>query len=137
MSFERFGFISYVSQTKIGEFTEYLKNNRLMGTKCKKCGKVYFPPRGDCTSCLGEEIEWVEIQGEGKLVTFTQVNFAPTGFQKDVPYILALGQLNSGQYVFARFSKDVSLEQLKIGMALQLVPCKIDEERVTYEFQVL
>lgn len=136
MGFEQFGFISYVSQAKIGEFIDHLKNNRLMGTKCKKCGKVYFPPRGDCTSCLGEEIEWVEVKGEGKLVTYTQVNFAPTGFQDDVPYILALGQLNSGQYVFARFAKDVPLERVKTGMDLQLVPCKIDEERVTYEFQV-
>ncbi|MFX0078880.1 MAG: Zn-ribbon domain-containing OB-fold protein [Candidatus Hermodarchaeota archaeon] len=136
MGFEQFGFVSYVSQAKISEFTEHLKNNRLMGTRCKKCGKVYFPPRGDCTSCLGEEIEWVEIKSDGKLVTYTQVNFAPTGFQDDVPYILALGQLNSGQYVFARFAKDVPLEQVKIGMDIQLVPCKIDEERVTYEFQV-
>ncbi len=136
MGFEKFGFVSYVSQSKISEFTEHLKNNRLMGTKCKKCGKVYFPPRGDCTSCLGEEIEWVEIKGEGKLITYTQVNFAPTGFQEDVPYILALGQLNSGQYVFARFAKNVLLERVKIGMGIRLVPFKIDEERVTYEFQV-
>lgn len=136
MGFEQFGFVSYVSQSKIGEFTEHLKNNRLMGTKCKKCGKVYFPPRGDCTSCLGVEIEWVEIKGNGKLVTYTQVNFAPTGFQDDVPYILALGKLNSGQHVFARFAKDVPLERVESGMDIQLVPCKIDEERVTYEFQI-
>lgn len=136
MGFEKFGFVSYVSQTKIGEFTEYLKKNQLMGTKCKKCGKVYFPPRGDCISCLGDEVEWVEINGDGKLVTYTEVNFAPTGFQEDVPYILALGLLNSGQQVFARFSKDVSLEQVKSGMSVQLVPCQIDEDRVTYEFQI-
>jgi len=136
MGFEQFGFVSYVSQAKIGKFTEYLKNNRLMGTKCKKCGKVYFPPRGDCTSCFGEEIEWIEMKGEGKLVTYTEVNFAPTGFQDDVPYILALGQLNSGHYVFARFAKDVQMEQVKSGMAIQLVPFRIDEERITYEFQI-
>ncbi len=136
MGFEQFGFVSYVSQAKISEFIEHLKNNRLMGTKCKKCGKVYFPPRGDCTSCLGEEIEWVKVKGAGKLVTYTQVNFAPTGFQDDVPYILALGQLNSGQYVFARFARDVPLEHVKIGMEIKLVPCTIDEERVTYEFQI-
>ncbi|MFX1509442.1 MAG: Zn-ribbon domain-containing OB-fold protein [Promethearchaeota archaeon] len=136
MGFEQFGLISYVSQAKIGEFTEFLKNNQLMGTQCKKCGKIYFPPRGDCISCVGDEVEWVEIKGDGKLVTYTEVNFAPTGFQEDVPYILALGLLNSGQQVFARFSKDVSLEQLQIGMAVQLVPRKLDENRVTYEFQV-
>ena len=136
MGFEQFGHVSYVSQTKISEFAEHLKNGLLMGTKCKKCGAIYFPPRADCTECLTDEIEWVKVNGDATLVTFTQVNFAPTAFQDDVPYILALGKLTEGQQVFARIGKKVPMEQIKIGMKLQLVPINLGDNRVSYEFKL-
>ncbi len=135
MSYELFGNVSYVSQTKISEFVEHLKRGQLMGTKCEKCQAVFFPPRADCPKCLAEKMEWVEVSGEATLITFTEVNFAPTGFE--APYILALGRLIGGQQVFARMGKDVSFDQLKVGMKLKLVPAQIGEERVSYEFHLL
>ena len=29
-------------------FEELKENKRIMGSKCKKCGKVHFPPRAVC-----------------------------------------------------------------------------------------
>lgn len=136
MGFELFGNVSYVSQTKISEFVEHLKDGRLMGTKCKKCGTIYFPPRAECVSCLVDDVEWTEISGDVTLITFTQVNFAPTGFQEDAPYILALGRFSGSQQVFARIGKEVPVDQIKVGMKLKLAPIKLGKDRVSYEFKL-
>ncbi len=42
--FKWFGKVNFVPYTKVGEFAEHLKNGKLMGTKCLKCGTVTFPP---------------------------------------------------------------------------------------------
>ncbi len=134
MGYELFGNVSYVAQTKIGEFVEHLKRGQLMGTKCEKCQTVYFPPRADCPKCLVDKMEWVKVNGDAILVTFTEVNFAPTGFE--APYILALGRLNSGQQVFARMAKDIPFDKLKVGMKVKLAPISLRDDRVAYEFNL-
>ena len=37
---------------------------------CKKCGKVYFPPRMYCEKDFSDT-EYVEVSGEGKVRAFT------------------------------------------------------------------
>ena len=58
MGFEKFGQISFTSQTKAGEFVEYLEKGELRGTKCRSCGRVFFPPRADCSFCLSDDMEF-------------------------------------------------------------------------------
>ena len=48
-------------------FNQFLKEEKLMGTKCKKCGHVSFPPRADCIKCLSPDFEWIETNGQGTL----------------------------------------------------------------------
>src|SRR2546430_11336554 len=78
-----------------------------MGTRCKECDTLYFPPRADCPKCRGSEIAWVPIDGKGKLITFTEVYFAPPAFQDATPYLLGLAELDDGLRVFAPISSEV------------------------------
>lgn len=133
MGFEKFGRVSFTAQTKTKDFVEYLEKGELRGTKCRSCGRQFFPPRSDCSYCLSSEMEWFLIEGEGSLVTYTKVNYAPTGFEADVPYILALADFN-GIKVFGRFNKDVSEEQLKVGMNVKAVTCSLPGGQLSYEF---
>ncbi|MCL6610727.1 MAG: Zn-ribbon domain-containing OB-fold protein [Peptococcaceae bacterium] len=133
MGFEKFGRISFTSQTKLSAFVDYLEKGELRATKCKQCGKVFFPPRADCDACLGSDMEWVKIEGTGKLVSFTEAQYAPTGFEADVPYTLALADFD-GVRVFGRMSRDVPLDGMKVGMAVKAEVVAMPDGQLTYQF---
>jgi uncharacterized OB-fold protein len=120
LGFEKFGRFGYVSQTKIAPLVSYLEKNQIMATRCKECGTLYFPPRADCPKCRGSEITWVPIEGKGKLVTFTEVYFAPPAFQQATPYLLGLAELDDALRVFAPISSEVDRRDLKPGLELVL-----------------
>ena len=134
MSFGRFGKVSYVAETKLQDFLKFLEMGKIMGSKCKNCNRIYFPPRADCDCMMGEP-EWIELKGNCKLVTFTVVHFAPASFKGDVPYVLGIAQFEEGPTVFAPLSKDIKQEEIKIGMQLKLVPTKLEGDRLCYELR--
>ncbi len=78
-------------------FREIVENKKLYATKCKKCGKVWMPPRGHCPHCY-EGTEWVPITGKGTVISCTFCYFlGATGDLLqflDIPYVLALIHLD-------------------------------------------
>lgn len=135
MSFSKFGKISYTSETKVADFVKYLEEGKIMATRCSKCGKLYFPPRADCPNDLSTELKWEELSGKCKLVTYTVVNFAPTGFENEVPYTIALAECEEGVKVYAALSKDINENEIRIGMDLQLTPVRLPDGKMTYELK--
>ena len=135
MDFSNFGVVSFTAQAKSAAFVDYLAEGKLMGTVCKKCNKKYFPPRMDCAQCLGDDVEWFEIKGPGKLVTHSTVNFGPSGFEEVQPYTLGIVDFPEGVRVLAKISKKVDPAGIKSGMELRPVPQKLSEEKLTYEFE--
>ena len=135
MGFEKFGKVGFVSETKAADFVNYLEQGKLMVTRCKKCGTVFSPPKMDCSECLSSEVEWVEVKGKGKLISYTILQFAPTGFEDDLPYTLGLVEFNGGLRIFGRLSKDIPPGDLGVGLEVKPVPVKISPDRISYEFQ--
>ena len=135
MSFDSFGTVSFTSEAKTEEFVTYLEQGKVMTTRCKKCGTQYFPPKMDCPKCLLSDVEWVKIDNEGKLVTYTVVHYGPSGFENEAPYTLAIGDFGDGLRIFGRLNKDIEESDIKPGMGLKMVPVKLPEDRITYEFQ--
>ncbi len=135
MGFERFGTVSFVSQTKVAKFVDFLDEGSVMGTKCKSCGAKYFPPRSDCAQCLSSDMEWFEITGPGKLVTYSKLMYAPSGFEKDLPYRICVVEYADGVKVFGRISSQIPDKELAIGMDLVAVPVKLSGDKVSYEFR--
>lgn len=132
MGFEKFGRINFVAQAKVSDFITHLEQGKLMGTKCRKCGREYFPPRADCFHCLGSDVEWFEITGKGKLISYTKAMYAPLGFEGDVPYILALADFGQVK-VFGRLSKDVNDNEVRVGMEVKPTVVKLSNGQVSYE----
>ena len=135
MGIDKFGKVSFTAQTKGADFVTYLEQGKVMATRCRKCMTSYFPPKMDCPKCLVSDVEWFEIKGKGNLITYTVVNYAPTGFEDDVPYILALVGFGDGLQIFGRLSRDIETSDIKVGMELRVVPIKLPGDRITYEFQ--
>ena len=136
MDFGNFGTVSFTKEAKAVPFVEYLGQGKVMTTKCKKCGRKYFPPRMDCPYCIDSDVEWFEVNGKGKLLTFTQVHYGPLGFEDDAPYVLGIVEFPEGVSILSRISKSIDPETIKIGMELKVKPVKLNEEKVTYEFVI-
>jgi len=131
--FKKFGTVSFTAITRTNDFIDYLENNKVMGTRCKDCGLFFFPPRADCHQCLASNMEWFEVNGRGKLVTYSKLQYAPIGFEGDVPYCIAL--LDYGDYkVFGRISSDVPEDEIRVGMDMQTVANKLPNGQLNYVF---
>jgi hypothetical protein len=135
MGFEKFGKVNFVGQTKVRDFMKLLEDGKIAGTRCKKCGKMHFPPRADCDSCLSSEVEWVPLSSKCKLITYTIVHFAPPRFRYDCPYVLCVAQFAEGPMVFAPLSKDVKQEEIKIGIPLRLEVTRLIGDKIIYELK--
>ena len=120
-----------------GLFTEDAPGGRLLGSRCKSCGQLYFPPAVLCYECLKEEMETVPLNRKGKLVAYTISYMASIHFEP--PYAVGWIELPEGVHVFAPLKGGE--EDLKVGMDMELIIEKLwDEdgkEVIGYKFQPL
>ena len=132
--FKKFGTVSFTGISKTNDFVDYLEKGKVMGTRCKDCGLAFFPPRADCHQCLAGNTEWFEVSGTGKLVTYSKLQFAPVGFEEDLPYCIAV--LDYGDYkVFGRISGDVPEEEIKVGMEMITTANSLPNGQLNYVFK--
>ncbi|MGD8944494.1 MAG: zinc ribbon domain-containing protein, partial [Desulfobacterales bacterium] len=52
-------------------YEHYLKEEKLMGSRCSECDARYVPPRSICVKCFSSDMEWVQLKGTGRLAAFT------------------------------------------------------------------
>jgi uncharacterized OB-fold protein len=132
--FKKFGTVSFMALSKTNDFIEHLQQGKIMGTKCKKCGIQFFPPRADCYQCLSSDMEWFEVTGTGKLVTYSKLQYGPVGFENDLPYCIAV--VDFGNYkVFGRIDKELADEEVKIGMDMKAVVNELPNGQLNYIFK--
>jgi uncharacterized OB-fold protein len=103
----------------IEQFYKHIHQGKLLGGKCKKCGKVHLPPRPLCDNCFSKEFEWVELPKQGKLLTYTIIHVAPIQFQEMTPYAVGIVQLKKGISIPGMI-RGVPLELVRIGMELTI-----------------
>ena len=101
-----------------GIFEEDAVGGRLLGNKCKSCGKIYFPKAQFCFNCFEKGMEEVGLSRRGKLYSYTIGRMASTHFQP--PYAVGLIDLPEGVRVFAPLIMTED-ETYTIGMEMELV----------------
>lgn len=97
---------------------------RLEAVKCLDCGRVVYPTRRACPQCRGARFERMALSPRGKVVTSTVVHVAPTEFQMEAPYAMAVVETPE-----------------RARLMVQVVDCEPDEVRpgleVTLEFRLV
>jgi uncharacterized protein len=108
-------------------FERFLKEEKLMGSKCKACQARYVPPRPICIKCHGSDMEWIELRGEGRLAAFTCISVGPPamvaqGYNRHNPYCSGVVELEEGGRVDARIDGVDTLkpETIQVGMPLKI-----------------
>ena len=135
MDFEKFGIVNHTKESKAADFVTYLEKGKVMATRCRKCETIYFPPQVDCPKCLLNDMEWFEVKGKGKLLTYGRVNYGPLGFEDKAPYTLAVGEFEGGIKIFANLSRDIKESDIKIGMDVKVFPVELPDNKISFEFQ--
>jgi len=84
-------------------YWEYLKNKELRLQKCQVCGRLRFPPGPGCPYCGAPGGEWTPLSGRGTVYSWIVVHHpVDPRLKEDVPYTVALVELEEGPRVVAR-----------------------------------
>lgn len=100
----------------------------LVGTRCKnaKCRQPSFPPRAVCKGCGSEEMEQFKFSGNGKILSYTIIHAAPEGFERHVPYAVALIRLEEDPVISGHVVG--SADDIAIGKSVRMVFRKLYED---------
>ena len=104
------------------QFFDELLNGKLIGLKCKKCGYITCPPKSTCDNCGSRELEKIQLSGKGKIISYTTTYIAPIGYEREVPYVVAIVELDEGPWIIGRVdinAEDAEIEDL-IGKRVEI-----------------
>ncbi|TFF99087.1 MAG: Zn-ribbon domain-containing OB-fold protein [Promethearchaeota archaeon] len=131
----------------IESYLEYIRNKKLMGSRCKECGATYVPVRKLCTECNTANMEWVEMSGKGKLAAFTSITvgtpyFVEKGYDRKNPYCFSVIELEEGPMVSGQLVgvNESEPDTIKIGTPLKATFLETDikgETKVDLGFEPL
>ena len=71
-------------------YFEGMKQEKILGTRCSKCGRVLVPARAFCPRCFVDMDEWVECGQEGTLVAWCLTNYSYFAQPLKPPFITAM-----------------------------------------------
>ena len=93
----------------------------MIGVKCDSCKTHYFPKRSICPNCRRKgKLSDIQYSGKGKVFSFTEVSAPPEGFEDQVPYILAVIDLEEGAKITGQIV-DAHRDSVKIGSKVEQV----------------
>jgi uncharacterized OB-fold protein len=95
-------------------YWEGLAQGELRIQRCKNCAKAVFYPRAMCPHCHADELEWMVASGKGTIYTYTVTHQAFGPFAEDVPFVVALVELEEGARMMSRII-DAPRERVRIG----------------------
>jgi uncharacterized OB-fold protein len=110
----------------------------LVGSRCRRCGKVFFPKRDVCGECYGKDLEEIPLSTKGKLFTYSVAYVGP---RSEVPYAFGYIELPEGVKIFALLT-EADPNELRVDMDVELTTKVIrssidDREVLVYAFKPL
>lgn len=120
-----------------GKFLTELGNNKIVGLRCPKCKRVIVPARSFCDLCFESTTEWVEVEKEGTIETFTVIYRQFMGYPPP-PIALAYVRPDGADTAMLTYIKGVDVsdsatawERLKPGTRVRAVFRDDPEGRIT------
>ena len=100
-------------------FWDGCREGRLLLQRCSSCGALRHPPSPICPACLSDAHEWIPARGRGSVYTFTVVREPRRGWEKLVPYVVAVIALEEGPHVLSNII-NIAPERVSIGMPVEV-----------------
>lgn len=103
------------------EFITRAKEGKILAHKCKKCDNLQLSTIVFCSKCYSQDFEVVEVEGKGKVVTYTIQNVAPQEYEKYAPYAWVVVRLDSGFNISGFLPNVDSPKNLPINARIKVV----------------
>lgn len=110
-------------------FWEGIAEGVLRVQRCGACGRHVFYPRAVCPYCASSELDWVDASGRGRIHSYTVVHRAPPEYRDEVPYVVALVELDEGVRMMARL---VDVEPAAVSVDLPVEVAIQGDPRLPY-----
>lgn len=101
------------------EFWRYCTEHQLRMQRCQDCQKVRFRPSIICPNCLSTEFNWDLLSGCAHVYSFVVVHQAMVPGYSEVPYVLALVELDEGPRMTTRIV-NCDPSEVSIGSRVQV-----------------
>jgi uncharacterized OB-fold protein len=117
----------------------------LTGTRCTACGTVYFPPQTlTCRNpaCHGDELVVTPLSSQGRIWSYADARYRPpppyvSGADFE-PYAIAAVELAAERIVvLGQVVKGIGVEDLAVGMAVELVVEELDPCHLVWKWRPL
>jgi uncharacterized OB-fold protein len=110
-------------------FWQACREGRLLIMHCRACQRPYYYPRRYCPRCWSDQTEWREASGRGTVHTYSVVHQNPAPpFREWVPYAVLLVDLDEGPRIMANWDREADLDQLAVGLAVEVTFEAVSEE---------
>ncbi len=102
----------------------------LAGSRCRKCGQVFFPKKIICAACFSKgDMEMIPLNRQGELYCYTVAYAAPEGFKP--PYAFGRVVLPEGMRIFSILQDCEPFDRiLRVGMPVELAVGVIAKDEV-------
>ncbi len=100
-------------------FFAALAEGELLAAVCADCDTRLIPPRTACYGCGGRDLTTAAEPHTGTVVSYTEVRTAPPAFADQVPYTVAVVELDSGAKLTGRLT--AAYDEVAIDMSVRLV----------------
>ncbi len=112
-------------------FWKGLREHRLVLQRCRNCQKLVHYPRSNCPYCLGADLEWTEVPGNGVVYTYTIARRATAPqFEDEVPQKIAVVQLDEGPRLTTTLV-NVNEDDIRVGMRVRPVFQDVEGQELT------
>jgi uncharacterized protein len=111
----------WAGETAARFFISLRDEQKILGTRCGACQKVFVPPRKTCPQCFHETMSWEEVGPEGTLLTFTTARRQLAALPQTVPVMFGLIRLDGADTGLLHRLAEVAPEDLWTGMRLRPV----------------
>lgn len=101
-------------------FWEAVQRHELAIQRCDECQHYIFYPRSICPQCFSDRLSWVQASGNGTIYSYTVVHQAYGPFAGQVPFVVALVDLQEGVRMMTRVTGSPP-EAVQISAAVQVV----------------
>jgi uncharacterized OB-fold protein len=110
------------------QFFDGFREEKILGSKCPKCGRVLVPMRSFCPRCFEEISQAVEVSQEGIIISWALTEYEYFGMPTKPPFIGALIKLDGSDTNFLHLIGGIDLSNpeqvrktVKNGMRVKAV----------------
>ena len=94
-------------------FWEGFSQEKILGTRCSKCGRVLVPARTFCPRCFIDMEEWVEVSQEGELAGWSLTEIEYFGMPTPAPFVTGVINLYGADCSFMHLIGGIDLSSLE------------------------